>query len=236
MFERILAKNIGYIDCTSYDMPLLECDIEMPTVCPRCKKSTVPQVLDSYILKYPEETTAELTTMFFCRGCEKVFLGNYTGEYITYHDTNCMKLQYLSPYLEECTMFSSEIENLSSEFINIYNQAEKAENCGLDKICGIGYRKALEFLVKDFAILKNPSNEDNIKNIFLGKCIDEYIENEKIKKLAKAITWIGNDETHYIKKNENYSVTEMKTFIKAMVTYIDSELQVLRAEELLELG
>ena len=41
-----------------------------------------------------------------------------------------------------------------------------------------------------------------------------------------------SDETHYVKKYENYSFQEMKAFLKAMVSYIDSELQVLEAEEL----
>lgn len=232
MFQKINAKNLGYIENDSFGMAYLNCDIEMPKECPRCKRAVVPQILDSYMLKYPEEEIAELTTMFFCRGCEKVFLGNYIGNYEEYKSHNRMELQYLSPYSETITSFSEEIYKLSPEFVDIYNQAEKAENVGLDKICGIAYRKALEYLVKDFSIRANSSNEEKIKSTPLGKCINEYITSEKLKALAKAATWIGNDETHYVKKYENYSFQEMKAFLKAMVSYIDSELQVLEAEEL----
>ena len=233
MYEAIRAKNLGYIDNNAFDMAYMNCDIEMPSICPRCNRTVVPQVLDSYILKYPKEKVAELTTMFFCRGCEKVFLGNYIGEHYEYRDNNLMKLQYLSPYSEQFSAFSEVIQVLSFEFVMIFNQAEKAENAGLDKICGIAYRKALEYLVKDFAVLSNEKKVDEIKSKHLGKCIDEYIENERLKKLARAAVWIGNDETHYERKHVDYSIIEMKAFIKAMVTYIDAELQVLEAEKLL---
>lgn len=73
MFQKINAKNLGYIENDSFGIAYLNCDIEMPKECPRCKRAVVPQILDSYMLKYPEEEIAELTTMFFCRGCEKVF-------------------------------------------------------------------------------------------------------------------------------------------------------------------
>lgn len=233
MVERVYAHNLGYLDEQAYDMDRVECDIELPNECPRCKRSTVPQVLDSYVLKYENRKLAELTTMFFCRGCEKVFLGNYAGTHDEYVNNNLLDLKYLSPYSEKCSVFSEEIQNLSNEFVELYNQAERAETVGLDKICGIAYRKALEFLVKDFAIFMNNESVEQIKSLPLGKCISEYISNEKIKTLAKAAVWIGNDETHYIRTHEDYSVTEMKVFIKAMLTYVDSELQVLEAEKLI---
>ena len=47
--------------------------------------------------------------------------------------------------------FSEEIEKISPAFVNIYNQAYAAEQLQLDEISGVGYRKALEFLIKDYA-------------------------------------------------------------------------------------
>lgn len=233
MIEKVYAHNLGYLDEHAYEMTSVECDIELPKECPCCNRSTVPQVLDSYALKYENKQLIELTTMFFCRGCEKVFLGNYVGTHNEYEDNNLLDLTYLSPYSEKCSAFSEEIQKLSNEFVELYNQAEKAEAAGLDKICGIAYRKALEFLVKDFAVFMNNEKTEQIKSLRLSKCISDYITNEKIRTLAKAATWIGNDETHYIRVHEDYSVTEMKAFIKAMLTYVDSELQVIKAEKLI---
>ena len=57
----------------------------------------------------------------------------------------------------------------------------------------MGYRKALEFLVKDYAIFLNQEDEDKIKNASLSSCINNYIDNIKIRHLSLASTWLGND-------------------------------------------
>ena len=139
----------------------------------------------------------------------------------------------LSPCSEDKTSFSDKINSLSPNFVEIYHQSEKAENMGLTEICGLGYRKALEFLVKDYAITFNPGDSDTIKRKLLSPCINDHIDNKRIKSLATASAWIGNDETHYIRKHEDYNLGHLKAFISAIVSYIDSELSYLEAESLL---
>lgn len=125
------------------------------------------------------------------------------------------------------------IEILSPSFVKIYKEAEIAEKQSLFEICGIGYRKALEFLVKDYALKMNPENRETIMSIQLSNCIETFITNEQIKTLAKASAWIGNDETHYSRKHEDYNVSHLKAFISAMVTYITAELTVVDALNLI---
>ena len=129
--------------------------------------------------------------------------------------------------------FSPEIEQLSPNFVSIYNDALQEESLGMTSICGMGYRKALEFLVKDFAISNNPYAEKAISKSPLAQCIDNYIESPRLKALAKASAWLGNDETHYVKKHPEYGTSELKTFINAFVTFIDSELAYKNAQTLL---
>ena len=50
--------------------------------------------------------------------------------------------------------FSEIIVKVSSDFVNIYNQAYCAEQLSLDQVCGVGYRKALEFLIRDYLIAR----------------------------------------------------------------------------------
>ena len=57
----------------------------------------------------------------------------------------------------------------------------------MDEISGLGYRKSLEFLIKDFAIYNNPEKEEQIKSTWMMKCLKEYIDNEKIKTLAEIL-------------------------------------------------
>lgn len=84
----------------------------------------------------------------------------------------------------------------------------------------MGYRKALEFLVKDFSIHEHPDDENKIKSMSLTNCINEYIDTPNIKTLATRSAWIGNDEAHYIRKQEDRDVNDMKSFIHATVYFI----------------
>lgn len=77
----------------------------------------------------------------------------------------------------------------------------------------------MEFLVKDFCIHKSPDETETIKKLPLSKCISAYVQNEQIQTLALRAAWIGNDEAHYVRKQEGCDVSDMKAFIKAMVYF-----------------
>jgi hypothetical protein len=169
-----------------------------------------------------------MSSLFFCPACELCFVGIYTGD-----TTNGFKFSHIFPTSKTTTSFPQELQSLSPQFVKIYNQSEKAEQAGLDEICGLGYRKALEFLIKDFAIKMQPDEEDSIKAKLLAKCIENHIDHPKIQATAKASAWIGNDEAHYIRKHEDYNLTHLKMFITATVSYIQSELTLQIATDLL---
>ena len=116
-------------------------------------------------------------------------------------------------------------------FVSTYAQSQQAEADGLTEICGIGYRKALEYLVKDFLCHVDPDHEEEIKKELLGPSI-RRIHDPRIKTLAERSVWIGNDETHYVRKHEDLDVNDMKRFIIAMVRYVDAELAFEDAESI----
>ena len=58
----------------------------------------------------------------------------------------------------------------------------------------------------------------------LSNCIKEYVDDPRIKSLAEKAVWLGNDETHYIRKHEDKDITDMKRFIDAMVYFISMVL------------
>ena len=120
--------------------------------------------------------------------------------------------------------FSKEITDISSQFVNIYNQAFSAEQMGLADICGMGYRKALEFLIKDFLCKKNTSDVSNIKKDFLGNCIQKYVEKQKIKLAAERAVWLGNDETHYERKWITKDLNDLKRLIQLTIHWIEMEI------------
>lgn len=136
------------------------------------------------------------------------------------------------PDCHEGTLFSSFVVSSFSKFVDLYHQAEKAEFSGLTDICGMGYRKALEYLVSTYI----RCNTDVLPNDFdampLSKKIKQFISNDDIKTLAERAAWLGNDNTHIEQKHSDYSVEDMKQFILAIVSYIDFKQCVKKASEI----
>lgn len=66
----------------------------------------------------------------------------------------------------------------------------------------------------------------------LSPCIKKYIDNPQIKTLVERSAWIGNDEAHYIRKQTDRDVNDMKAFIKATVYFIGMVLITEDAESM----
>lgn len=190
--------------------------------CPICHFSLRPEVKSGYYIRNGDLGRYSAYLVCFCTKCREIFLAKYNGTRSP-SGTNNPIFEKLIPITPNTDSFSAGISELSPTFVNTYNQAQFAESQGLTEICGIGYRRALEFLVKDYLIHLFPDQEEAIKSEFLGKSI-QRINNDHIKVLAERSTWIGNDETHYVRKHEDFDYTDMKRFIVAMVRYVDSEL------------
>lgn len=209
-------------------------EIELPTTCPHCSKGIIPKHIGTFHIRSINVKIPTIYSNFMCPNCNRIFI----AVYFTYITDGVHHVEKMFPAISNKKIdkksFSENISNMSPSFVKIYNESFLAEQQGLSEICGMGYRKALEFLIKDFAIKQNPLNENEIKNKQLSPCINEYIENNKIKTLATASAWLGNDETHYCRKHEDYNVNHLKAFINAIVSYIDSELNVEIAEHLID--
>lgn len=204
---------------TEYGTPQIQLLIEPPTMCPHCSVAIRPIYLYSYLAYFSDNYHGILYALFSCPQCKEVFLATYS------HSDESGENEYLGvlPHTESKVSFSENINVISPDFVEIYNQAYLAEQSELTRICGMGYRKALEFLVKDYAIYKNPDDSDKISSMSLAQCIDKYIQPSMIKTLAKASAWIGNDETHYQRKHPDVSFEELKAYISALVSFIDME-------------
>lgn len=119
--------------------------------------------------------------------------------------------------------FTDTIKSISPKFISIYEQTLIAENEKLSEIIGPGFRKALEFLIKDYVTKLNPKDEDEVKKKFLGKVIKKWVKNRKIEEAASRATWLGNDETHYTRKWLDKDVNDLKKLIDMVVYWIQGE-------------
>lgn len=187
-----------------------------PSACPHCHKS-IRAERDSGVIAF----NRELEIRFRCPDemCRKLFIGYYKkdpGGYYVYS-----KSSYWSPKNKD---FSQHITDISPSFVEIYNQAISAEANNLDQVVGIALRKAIEFLIKDYLISKYPAQSDAISSSLLGSCIEKYVQNEKIKSVAKRAVWLWNDETHYVKRWEDKDLEDLKKLIEISLHWIEMEL------------
>lgn len=208
-----------------------ESTIEFPTpdYCPKCHAPFVHNFSKAIAT---DKNKVEI--FMHCNHCSSSFITTYekiinNPNYDFYKNNGVYwvySLKTCEPIYPENKLFSDKIANLSPMFQTIYNQANSAESHSLNEIAGMGYRKALEFLVKDFCIHLNQVKQEEIEKMLLAKCIATYIPDEKIKNLAIATAWIGNDETHYTRKHIDKDIQDMKKFINAMLYFIEYQLTV----------
>lgn len=193
-------------------------------VCPYCLKP-IPHVSVSANLTVKEET---LEVIYRCPRveCRRLHVGVFSRSETkaTYY------LLRSIPSVQAPTIFESLIHDVSPEFAEIYNQALNAEQKDLHHICGMGYRKALEFLIKDYASCKNPDDAELIKShkMQLGQVIQTYIQHEAIKETAKRAAWLGNDEAHYTRKWHDKDINDLKALINLTVQWIKLEQMTLK--------
>lgn len=195
-------------------------NVKAPNLCPHCGRTMSPTFFEGYSENVMFDKSQSVGILFKCSydDCKKFFVAEYTG---TSLDLKKVNYSYRPP-IE--VALPTNIEKVSEQFVLIYTQSTKAESEKLDQIAGVGYRKATEFLVKDYAIRNNPDEKEKIENMFLGKVIDKYLEDfPKIQNLARASTWIGNDETHYIRKHDDKDIQDMKAFILAAAQFIAAD-------------
>ena len=92
------------------------------------------------------------------------------------------------------TLPSKTIMTISPSFSKIYDETAAAELAGLTELLGAGYRRALEALVKEYLIFKNPAETEVYKKTALGNCIKHHID-EETRRLENSLSRQSVSET-----------------------------------------
>lgn len=200
----------------------------LPDHCPECHMKLHPADVGFY-LNGPLGEASVLQGVFRCpsRECGVAFLAVYRGVWNSYEYRSDYYFVRCEPERPQEPSVPSLVAALSPDFVNILGQASAAEAYSLNEVCGPGYRKALEFLVKDYLIAHAATlgaSADVIKSKQLGRCIEDHIEDAALKKAAKRAAWLGNDETHYYRKWDEHDLKDLKALLKITVNALDSQL------------
>lgn len=197
--------------------------IKESIVCPYCQTSMIPDLLYGSI-------STKSGMNIFCRctnhNCEKTFICMFGAKERLPNGNDAFAFVSIKQDMSlRSEQFSEVIMNISPNFANIYNQAYAAQQMNLNEICGVGYRKALEFLIKDYVMsfITDEEAKEQIKRKNLGTCIKDDISAINIKEVAKRAVWLGNDETHYVRKWEDKDIHNLIETIKLTIHWIETE-------------
>lgn len=196
---------------------------QFPDECPHCHHAVKAEVISTTVAA----TDNIIDIAFQCprHTCRRVSIAVYRREMVNPIERGgAFYLRFLHPRNPVDPVVSEHVAKVSPQYVEIFTQASKAEAFDLREIAGVGYRKALEFLVKDYCISKNPDNEEEIKAKFLGRVIDNHVDNENIKQCAKRAVWLGNDETHYVRVWVEKDIKDLKLLIQLTVGWIEQEI------------
>ncbi|MBY8908876.1 hypothetical protein K6L05_03635 [Salinicoccus roseus] len=214
---------------TSVDNGDLKNLTALPDYCPVCKTSLNPE----YILIYEKNySTKELLCRCTSNKCQSLFFIVYKRYRASHGWSENFTLSKHYPRSKSIKEFPEEINQVSPQFTEIYNQAHHAEQEELNLICGGAYRKSLELLIKDYIIKENLGEEEEVKSITsIQRCINKYIDHPNIKKMAERATWLGNDETHYTRQWVDRDIEDLKNLIDLTVYFISMETKAKKYTE-----
>ncbi len=145
--------------------------ISFPDFCPNCKASILPVYLSGWVSVSAEK----LYALFECRKCYSAFMmvqNHVKKDPDGIYKTSFFPGSKLFPQIPARSNFSSRITTVSERFVLIFDQASAAETYGLFEIAGMGYRKALEFLLKDYVTCGTLETE---RELLLKKPLQQVI-------------------------------------------------------------
>lgn len=198
-------------------------DVRPPDECPVCHRAiAIRESLASISVK------AEARIIFQCpaENCQELFIGYYRIlERLRGRKEWGIRnpvIYRIVPSFPPKEIFPDVIHAISPQFEVIFNQANLARELGLDQVAGPGYRKAFEFLIKDYAQSKANSDQqkERIRKSFSGDVVKHQISDARIKALSERTLWLGNDESHYLRKWGEKDITDLVSLIKMTMHFI----------------
>ncbi|MBB1059276.1 DUF4145 domain-containing protein [Marilutibacter spongiae] len=198
-----------------------------PDVCPQCHHAIEPKYEMTRELGFLQSHVEKRIDVFFScprQSCRASFIAFYTVPPGVSSQLAIYDLDSVAPQMSKIPTLPDRVSSLSPSFVEIYSQADVAEQSNLDQICGCGYRKALEFLIKDFACHYHPAQIETIRGATLATVIRNHIDERSIKTRAELASWLGNDETHYVRKWSDKDLNDLKALLELTVAAVNHHL------------
>lgn len=204
-------------------------NIEDPNICPHCHVAIIPNKLWHTETRDTDNIVCFLSAWQCTNAkCTKVFIAQHKLNDSNFEFTRTLNgfpkgPAWPKPIKElKSGNLDADENQMPSKFIKTYIQSLEAENSGLDELAGVGYRKAIEYLVKDWAIQNKPDDKKKIENSWLADVIKKYYDGD-LKEILDRATWLGNDQTHYIKLFQEFDIGVLKELIDLIMVELDRQ-------------
>ena len=202
--------------------------VEEPDICPHCHVANQPR----HLFHYYDGFSLRLYSLWQCnsKNCNKIFIASHKDSlqglcferYLNGLPQGPIWPKPIIDLKDGRTVQTEEIR--PSNFIKTYLQSLEAESMGFDEIAGMGFRKSIEYLVKDWAIHNNPEDKEKILGLWMAEIIKNYFTGD-LKDILDRATWLGNDQSHYNKLFEEFNLSHLKELIELIMVELDREFK-----------
>ncbi|HEX3983656.1 MAG TPA: hypothetical protein VHX12_08180 [Acidisoma sp.] len=188
-----------------------------PDICPICQTRITPNLMTGG--PGGRVYAGSLTIVFACpsESCREYFLGYYEKRANIYVFLTCRPSEPVLPSLPQFVV------RISENYSGIYAECLKAEALGLKQISAVGYRKALEFLIKDYLVSRRPEERAAIENAPLVECIATYVTDNNVRDVAQRAVWLGSDDNHYQRNWQDKDLKDLKSVLELVLRWIETE-------------
>ena len=192
---------------------------QKPATCPYCDTGTDAKLMDKSVFSFNGAKLLVATCK--CTACGKLFFFACTEKSESIAPNVCLfPNTTFTPYTNDI------LSAISERFIDMYNQALQSEFSGNIELAAIGYRSALEILVKDFAIHELNKTSDEVIKKSLCNAIGEYLNQPDLVNTADVIRILGNDYTHYQRKYPQHDFDLLKAYMEIFLKQIEVQYMI----------
>lgn len=195
--------------------------LQKPMLCPHCNAYEDGQIIAKNFWPYVDGCYMGVVA-YRCTHCRNPYLVIYKIDPKAKRTT----FEQFFPTFHAVEYTNERLEKISPRFIDSYNQALRAEAIKDFELAAIGYRHAVECLVKDYAITELKKDRKEVAGKRLVDAIGEYLGEKDLVATADVIRILGNDYAHYERKYPEHDFELLKSYMKIFTSLVETKLMI----------